>query len=700
MWCPGPRVRAQGPSVPDVAMPRRRLPWGRPGFFALFGLILAGCGDRSPEVPERALRAVELLRVEDTRPSVAEAGPLLDALSDPEPGIRFIAVRALGRLETTEYLDDVQPLLDDPEELVRATAYNAVAQMAFGERSPEVHALLGSRIESGAASETPAVRGVIGRSFGRLELLEDEDPAERARTVLSLTGSGEGEALSGVLLGLYYLQLASDGEALEAPELRERVAGWTADADVEVRKLAAMTLAAEGGEAPSGLVEMIDDAEPAVRRAALQMLDEGQADLALAALQDPDHSVRIEALRALWGMDEVVACERSVQSLMDDHHLVRMVALDLLSRPCEDAGVRMALVTLASSVQEMPAQEWQAPIAALEALSAVSPRESVELIGLFLDHPDPFARAHVAVAAARAGDEGTLRRLAGDPDPNIRTAAVTGLYSILGHRADEVLIAQLSQSDPQLVLTAAQRLSGSPIGAEVVEPAFDALARLSAERRETFRDPRMELVERIGEFGGAGHTSRLEPYLTDYDPAVAEAVAGVLSEWSGEEVAARPQPASGPPFPTAEEIARLRNARVVLDMGGDRLIVISLLPDEAPTNAVRFARLAESGHFDGLTFHRIVPNFIIQGGSPGANEYLGDGPFTRDELGLRSHWRGTVGLSTRGRDTGDGQIFINTVDNLRLDHNYTIFGVVDSGMEHVDGVREGDVIVSASVLYD
>jgi cyclophilin family peptidyl-prolyl cis-trans isomerase len=88
----------------------------------------------------------------------------------------------------------------------------------------------------------------------------------------------------------------------------------------------------------------------------------------------------------------------------------------------------------------------------------------------------------------------------------------------------------------------------------------------------------------------------------------------------------------------------------------------------------------------------VVANFVVQGGSPGANEYMGDGPFTRDELTLRSHARGTLGISTRGRDTGDGQIFINLVDNIRLDHDYTIIAEVVSGMDAVDAMLEGAVI--------
>ena len=107
--------------------------------------------------------------------------------------------------------------------------------------------------------------------------------------------------------------------------------------------------------------------------------------------------------------------------------------------------------------------------------------------------------------------------------------------------------------------------------------------------------------------------------------------------------------------------------------------------------------LAKSGYYNGLTFHRVVPNFVIQGGSPGANEYMGDGPFMRDEPGVVSHRRGTVGISTRGRDTGDAQIFVNLVDLPRLDHVYTVFGVV-AGMDVVDRDLEGDVITRVELM--
>ena len=94
----------------------------------------------------------------------------------------------------------------------------------------------------------------------------------------------------------------------------------------------------------------------------------------------------------------------------------------------------------------------------------------------------------------------------------------------------------------------------------------------------------------------------------------------------------------------------------------------------------------------------MLPNFVIQGGSPDANDYGGTERFLRDEVGPQGiHVRGAVGMSSRGPDTGDGQIFIDLVDLPSLDREFTVFAYVTSGMEIVDKLLEGAKIVSVSI---
>jgi cyclophilin family peptidyl-prolyl cis-trans isomerase len=154
-----------------------------------------------------------------------------------------------------------------------------------------------------------------------------------------------------------------------------------------------------------------------------------------------------------------------------------------------------------------------------------------------------------------------------------------------------------------------------------------------------------------------------------------------------------------PPIPTAAYIRGLVGATARITMRGLGVMTVALLTEEAPVTVGVFAQLAESGQYNGLTFHRIVPNFVIQGGSPGADEYDGrTREFLRDEVGFARQVRGSIGISTRGRDTGDGQIYFNLVDNYRLDREYTTMATMRSGLAVMDRVQEGDVIERVEII--
>jgi cyclophilin family peptidyl-prolyl cis-trans isomerase len=140
------------------------------------------------------------------------------------------------------------------------------------------------------------------------------------------------------------------------------------------------------------------------------------------------------------------------------------------------------------------------------------------------------------------------------------------------------------------------------------------------------------------------------------------------------------------------EVSELREARLVVELESGKQFEAELLVDVAPLTAVRVARLARKGYYHTLTFHRVVPNFVVQGGGPAGNEYSGARDFMPDELSDVSHARGTIGISTRGRDTGDAQLFVNLRDNPRLDYDYTVFARITAGLDAVDGVQEGERI--------
>jgi cyclophilin family peptidyl-prolyl cis-trans isomerase len=121
---------------------------------------------------------------------------------------------------------------------------------------------------------------------------------------------------------------------------------------------------------------------------------------------------------------------------------------------------------------------------------------------------------------------------------------------------------------------------------------------------------------------------------------------------------------------------------------------MKMLP-EAPVTAFNFVKLVRNGFYKNKTFHRIVPNFVVQGGDPRGDGYGGPGFLIRDEVSRRKHERGTVGIATAGKDTGGSQFFINLAPNLHLNGKYTLFAEITQGMAVADKLEAGDKILSA-----
>jgi cyclophilin family peptidyl-prolyl cis-trans isomerase len=115
-------------------------------------------------------------------------------------------------------------------------------------------------------------------------------------------------------------------------------------------------------------------------------------------------------------------------------------------------------------------------------------------------------------------------------------------------------------------------------------------------------------------------------------------------------------------------------------------IALELFPAEAPLAVNSFLFLAGEGYYDGVTFHRVVPGFVIQGGDPTGTGRGGPGYKFRDELdGPGRYSRGTLAMANAGPNTNGSQFFI-CLGDLKLPHQYTIFGRVTSGMEAVDAI--------------
>lgn len=123
---------------------------------------------------------------------------------------------------------------------------------------------------------------------------------------------------------------------------------------------------------------------------------------------------------------------------------------------------------------------------------------------------------------------------------------------------------------------------------------------------------------------------------------------------------------------------------------------IEFFEDDAPNTVKNFADLANDGYYDGLTFHRVIPNFVIQGGCPKGDGTGGPGYQIDCELDgdNQYHDRGVLSMAHAGRNTGGSQFFIcHSRDNTsHLDRNHTVFGKVVEGLEVIDQIKEDDVM--------
>ncbi len=118
---------------------------------------------------------------------------------------------------------------------------------------------------------------------------------------------------------------------------------------------------------------------------------------------------------------------------------------------------------------------------------------------------------------------------------------------------------------------------------------------------------------------------------------------------------------------------------------------------EAPMTVNNFVALARDGYYDGVTFHRVVPRFVIQGGDPMGTGSGGPGYKFNDEPVRRPYKAGTVAMANAGPNTNGSQFFICLEDQPSLPPNYTIFGDTVSGMDVVRNIRVGDVMQSVTI---
>ncbi|HKC62954.1 MAG TPA: peptidylprolyl isomerase, partial [Pyrinomonadaceae bacterium] len=308
------------------------------------------------------------------------------------------------------------------------------------------------------------------------------------------------------------------------------------------------------------------------------------------------------------------------------------------------------------------------------------------------------AEAGSGIVGLQADTQITLRSWLDDANLNPLAApdVINALAAYKPNDLAQVLRKQLTAKDVIVRATAATLLGDLPPSEATTRALADALA---ATAHDEFNDATLAILDSLAKQKTQSANDAIKAMLDSQDHLVRRrAVALLKANGAGDfsqrigVVATRNTPAD-----YERALARLgKQVRAVVETEKGSF-TIELLPNDAPLNVDNFVELARRNYFNNITFHRVVPNFVIQGGDPRGDGNGGPGYQIRCEINEVPYDRGAVGMALSGKDTGGSQWFVTHSPQPHLDGGYTVFGRVTSGMDVVDRIARGDRIIKISV---
>jgi cyclophilin family peptidyl-prolyl cis-trans isomerase/HEAT repeat protein len=602
---------------------------------------------RSTDPAIRSRAALALGRIGDPR-----GRPLLVALlSDASREVQASAAFGCQVLGDPTLTSEITPLLDSRDAAVVTAAAKAVGFLARGDGQDALVAAV-------AKAATPEPRATILRSLWRfstpateaaaLAYANDPDPRVRFGAVYALARKPLESSLAALTAAL------SDSEA-DTAAYAARALGILAKPQSVEPLLAAL----DSGKVPlvtnalvalEGVLEKSPGANVAKEKVARVVTLAGDANPnvavpALTLLRQFAGADR-EVFRRLWSIATTGAGRRRQVALLSSAAVLRDNAL-----PALEAAAKSPEPTLRS--------------AAAEALGYLSFAKAAPLRQTLIADPHPLVRGTV-LGSLRTGEaveanRSLVERAVADPDAGVRAAAIEALTrgsspAILPLLSD-ALAKSSAASEPDVpiaVIAAAEKLRVDPAARALVEAAYRHSSPLVS------RLARRSLIQNFRADPAAFPAREYKPSRTPAD------YLSVLAE------AAKPL------------VATVETARGSFQ--------IRLAGSAAPLTVMNFVSLARRAYFDGVTFHRVVPNFVIQDGDPTGTGNGGPGYEIRDELNPIEYGEGTVGMALSGPDTGGSQWFATHAPQPHLDGIYTVFGQVVAGMDVVERIEQGDRI--------
>lgn len=668
----------------------------------------------------------KIIQFEDERAGVAE---LVAMLSSPHGGIRRRAVIALGRIGSPAAVTALVDLLNNdryPE--VRALAAFALGEIeshyaakdllartqSANEPTAAVRAraaeALGKIVSNKASAEALGNYAVSGISDALARLLPpvDQPPSKDAKMVATLT-------LTALL-------------RIKQPSFIDAIANQLRSKDAEVRWHAANALARirEGvtGATPL-LLPLLTDADPLVRANAARALavtkDASAVAPLIKLLADPDERVVASAVNALGAIPDARAVEPLIAlgtSKFSEYRAFNQASQGIPA----PQNLLLLVASSLGNIKDPRALPFLKTIRLVD--NRISPHPEIEIAvakfgeAAFFDLPEGlvFSKDDWKSMAAYAQGLGELRserakstlldllagKSYGRPDARAVSDILTALSAVKAEGLKDILLGQLRTEDVIVRTTSATLLGELGDSSDTVSEALQAAFKVA--RLDKMNDARIAILEAADKLKRPMNIQALDEQTKDSDYIVRMKAWELLRQSSTDPSTSRLNPGkaeTGHDRAYWKRMADLtsvsKNPKAVLHTKKGK-ITIELFAADAPMTVDNFMQLAKSGYFDGLTFMRVVPNFVIQGGDPRNDMNGGPGYQIRDEINLKPYATGTVGMALSGKDTGGSQFFITHSPQPHLDGGYTVFGQVVDGLDSVMRVARGERIERVEII--
>jgi cyclophilin family peptidyl-prolyl cis-trans isomerase/HEAT repeat protein len=586
---------------------------------------------------------------------------VLPFLSNANHVYRREAALALGSIQDATATAPLASLLQDQQPAVRLAAAWALGQTGGTATAPWL-------IRALSGEKNLSVRGAL------LEALGKTITADQLGNFSADTKDFDGG------LSWYFYRMGLRGIA-DSSAVRQAKSLLQAKYKTNTRLGAAHFFARGPASIDAAATELLQaaaaDPEPEVRMACASALRKIKTESSFEALrkiisQDADYRVRINAVRAVGAFTPAQKLPVIESALQDKHEQVRIAASEVMI-----AAADVSVVTMLeqSAKQE---KDWRVRANLLDALLRVQPTPAhVAMVQkIYQEETNAYARAALLTALARSvvTIQFIMNQISGDQPAVVRTAATSALTSMN----------RLPEFDS---LYKKQMAEFFPTGFAVKDPAVMGIL---ADMLSTPEFGYKNLIRDYDFLYDARKSLSLPKDNESLQPI--EAAIAYLE--------GRKTPAVENPFNHPIDWSAVKNihrdARAIITTAKGQ-IVMRLLVEEAPGSVVNFVQLAKSGYFNNKNFHRVVPNFVIQGGCNRGDGYGGEDYSIRSEFSERKYAIGSVGMASAGKDTEGTQWFITHSPTPHLDGRYTIFAEVVSGMEVVHTIGVGDLILKVEI---